>query len=69
MIHLRDLLAEITMGSIAPYATQFVWSPVDAGYETRVQCDDVTVLFEMGTQFSREGEEYAFAIAMQQDGQ
>ena len=64
MIHLRDLLAEITMGSIAPYATQFVWTPVDAGYETRVQCDGITVLFEMGTQFSREGEEYAFAIAM-----
>ena len=64
MIHLTRLLAEITMGSIAPYATQFTWSPVDAGYETRVQCDDVPVLFEMGTQFSREGEEYAFAIAM-----
>jgi len=64
MIHLRDLLAEITMGSIAPYATQFTWSPVDAGYETRVHCDGITVLFEMGTQFSREGEEYAFAIAM-----
>lgn len=26
MIHLRDLLAEITMGSTTPYATQFVWS-------------------------------------------
>ena len=26
MIQLRDLLAEITLGSIAPYATQFVWS-------------------------------------------
>ncbi len=26
--------------------------------------DEVTVLFEMGTQFSREGKEYAFAIAM-----
>ena len=64
MISLRDLLAEITLGSIAPYATQFTWHQVDAGYETKVQCDDVTVLFEMGSQFSREGEEYAFAIAM-----
>jgi len=64
MIHLTRLLAEITMGSIAPYATQFTWHQVDAGYETKVQCDGVTVLFEMGTLFSREGEEYAFAIAM-----
>ena len=61
---MRDLLAEITMGSIAPYATQFVWRDVDAGYETKVECDGVTVLFEMGTQFSRDGKEYAFAIAM-----
>ncbi len=30
MIHLKRLLAEITMGSIAPYATQFVWRDVDA---------------------------------------
>ncbi len=46
MIRMRDLLAEITMGSIAPYATQFVWRDVDAGYETKVECDGVTVLFE-----------------------
>ena len=64
MIHLRDVLAEITLGHVEPYATQFVWRDVDAGYETKVQCDEVTVLFEMGTQFSREGKEYAFAIAM-----
>ena len=25
MIHLKDLLAEITMGSMTPYATQFTW--------------------------------------------
>lgn len=25
MIHLRDLLAEITLGSVTPYATQFAW--------------------------------------------
>jgi len=64
MIHLRDLLAEITMGSTSPYATQFVWRDVDAGYETKVQCDGVTVVFEMDANWSPDGEEYSFAIAM-----
>lgn len=59
-----NMLAEITMGSIAPYATQFVWNTNDNSYETKVQCDGITVLFEMGSQYSREGEEYSFAIAM-----
>lgn len=70
MIHLRRLLAEITLGSIAPYATQFVWQDArdwDSGYETRVNCDGVTVVFEMGSQYSRDGEEYSFAIAMPGD--
>ena len=64
MIHLRDLLAEITLGSIAPYATQFVWSDTGAGYETKVQCDGVTVVLMMESQYSADGEEYSFAIAM-----
>jgi len=69
MIHLRDLLAEITLGHVEPYATQFVWSDSGAigpegGYETKVQCDGVTVVFEMGSQYSADGEEYSFAIAM-----
>ena len=64
MIHLRDLLAEITMGSIAPYATQFVWRSKHDGYNTQVQCDSVLVEFEMDSNYSVDGEEYAFAIAM-----
>jgi hypothetical protein len=66
MIRLRDLLAEITLGSIAPYATQFVWSDKGerGGYETKVQCDGVTVVFEMDANWSPDGEEYSFAIAM-----
>ena len=70
MIHLRDLLAEISMGSVEPYATQFVWQDAqdwDSGYETRVNCDGVTVVFEMGSQYSVDGEEYSFAIAMPGD--
>jgi hypothetical protein len=60
-------LAEITLGSVEPYATQFVWQDAqdwDSGYETRVNCDGVTVVFEMGSQYSQDGEEYSFAIAM-----
>ena len=65
MIQLRDLLAEITMGSIAPYATQFTWlHRGERGYETKVQCDGVTVVFGMELQYSPDGKEYAFAIAM-----
>ena len=64
MIHLRDLLAEITLGHVEPYATQFTWSVTGAGYETKVQCDGVTVVFMMESQYSADGEEYSFAIAM-----
>lgn len=64
MIHLRDLLAEITLGSIAPYATQFVWSRKSTGYETSAMCDGVEVQFEMDSNWSSDGEEYSFAIAM-----
>lgn len=66
MIRITDLLTEITMGGIQPYATQFVWQDAqewDSGYETRVNCDGVTVVFEMGSQYSVDGEEYSFAIA------
>lgn len=60
----KESLAEITLGGIAPYATQFVWRSHRDGYETRVQCDGVSVQFEMETNWSRDGEEYSFAIAM-----
>lgn len=63
---MRDLLAEITLGSIAPYATQFVWRSKGerGGYETRVQCDGVPVQFEMDPNWSRDGEEYSFVMAL-----
>ena len=34
MIRIKDLLAEITLGSITPYATQFVWSTYQVMGET-----------------------------------
>ena len=63
-VRLKEPLAEISMGSIAPYATQFVWSGKHGGYETKVQCDGVTVIYGMELQYSPDGEEYSFAMAM-----
>ena len=60
----KEPLAEITLGSIAPYATQFVWRSKHDGYETRVQCDGVLVEFGMESNWSRDGEEYAFVISL-----
>jgi len=60
----REPLAEITLGSIAPYATQFVWSRKSTGYETSAMCDGIEVQFEMDSNWSADGEEYSFAIAM-----
>ena len=65
MIHLRDLLAEITLGSTSPYATQFVWSAKSyRGYKTKVQCEGIPVEFEMDRQYTADGEEYIFFMAM-----
>jgi hypothetical protein len=70
MIQLTQLLTEITLGSVTPYATQFVWSGNEEsrGYETKVQCDGITVVFEMDVNWSPDGEEYSFAIAMPSGG-
>ena len=60
----KEPLAEITLGSIAPYATQFVWRSKHDGYNTQVQCDSVLVEFAMESNWSRDGEEYSFVIAL-----
>ena len=64
MIKLKSLLTEITLGGITPYATQFTWSRKSTGYETSATCDGVEVQFEMDSNWSADGEEYSFAIAM-----
>ena len=64
MIHLKDLLAEITMGSIAPYATQFTWHRKHGGFETDVVCDGIEIQFSLDSNWSADGEEYSFAIVM-----
>jgi hypothetical protein len=50
MIRLRDLLAEITLGHVEPYATQFPWEPmsgIDAAYESRFMADGVEIVMTM----------------------
>jgi hypothetical protein len=60
MIRFGDLLAEITLGHVEPYARQFVWTEsADDAYETDVDCDGVTVKFHLQGNQPRE---YAFAI-------
>jgi len=63
MIRITDLLTEITMGGIQPYATSFTWQQSGKGYETQVPCDDIPVKFSLTWVWSPEGDEYAFAIA------
>ena len=52
MISLRRLLAEITMGSIAPYATQFVW-----------QRDVILQQTYYDSEFSANGQQVALSLS------
>lgn len=49
MIQLRTLLAEITLGRVTPYATQFTWSRMTdtESRETTFQADGVTITLAM----------------------
>lgn len=61
MIQLRALLAEITLGGVTPYATQFTWNRMTdtASRETQFQADGVTITLAMVDQGSQQ---WAFAI-------
>lgn len=63
-VRLKEPLAEITMGSIAPYATQFTWESIgniDDAYEARFSADGIEIVFTM--MHGGEGEWY-FAFLM-----
>ena len=69
MIQLRALLAEITLGGVSPYATQFTWSRMTdtESRETQFQADGVTITLAMVDQGSQQ---WAFAILTPtQDGE
>lgn len=60
MIQLRTLLAEITLGGVTPYATQFAWRRADEGHrETQFQADGITITLAMVDQGHQQ---WAFAI-------
>ena len=63
MIYLRDLLAEITLGSIAPYATQFVWQPMGSTdqWKCAVTADNHNIEFVM---VHGENDEWYFAFTL-----
>ena len=43
MIQLRDILTEISLGSVTPYATQFAWWSVGEQYEAKIDADGVRI--------------------------
>lgn len=46
MIRLQDIITEITLGSVTPYATQFAWQDNDMnGYETEIEVNGQRILF------------------------
>jgi hypothetical protein len=50
MIRLRDMLSEITLGHVEPYALQFVWSDADGDdeyYESSFKADTQTIILSM----------------------
>ena len=61
MIQLRTLLAEITLGGVTPYATQFTWSRMTdtESRETTFQADGVAITLAMVDQGHQQ---WAFAI-------
>jgi hypothetical protein len=68
MIRLRTLLAEITLGGVTPYATQFTWKAAAEGHrESEFAADGTRItlaMVDLGHQ------EWAFAILTPtQDGQ
>ena len=68
MIQLRTLLAEITLGGVTPYATQFTWKPTMVGHrDTTFQADDITITLAM---VNLGAQQWSFAILTPtQDGE
>jgi hypothetical protein len=62
MIRLQDLITEITLGGVQPYATQFTWRFADPHYEAAFEADGNKILFAF-TEQSRA--EWSFGILTQ----
>lgn len=67
MILLKQLLQEITLSNVAPYATEFDWDTVgNAAQDTvecKVICDGIPMVFNFGLQWGRDDElNYSFSI-------
>ena len=66
MIRLRDLLTEISIGGIRPYATQFTWTQEGMGHwECKIDADGEPIIFAFVLTDARMGGEYGFAMMSQ----
>ena len=66
MIKLKQLLTEISLGAIRPYATQFTWTQEGrAQWETRIMADGEPIIFVFVMSDARDGGEYSFAMMSQ----
>ena len=68
MIRLTQLVTEITLGGVTPYATQFTWKPTMVGHrDTTFQADDITITLAM---VNLGAQQWSFAILTPtQDGE
>jgi len=66
MIRLQDLITEITLGGVQPYATQFTWDQQGRGHwEARIDADGEPMVFAFVLTDARQGGEYSFAMMSQ----
>jgi hypothetical protein len=73
MIRLKDILTEITLSNVQPYATQFTWDKSDPDFiNTSVSCDGEMVEFafqklRIALELGDDEVEYVFTIATRRE--
>jgi len=72
MIRLKDILTEITLSNVQPYATQFTWKEQSSSRndiefaESRVRCDGILMAFNFDKQWGHDDESnWSFSIMAQ----
>ncbi len=66
MIRLRDLITEITLRNIQPYATQFTWTQEGTHHwEARIMADNEPMIFAFVRTSHMDGGEWSFAMMSQ----
>ncbi len=69
MIRLKNILTEISLNSIAPYATQFTWRDEGDGiHEAEITAEGNRIIFAFVLMTRHHGAEYSFAMLSQDRG-